>query len=87
MAHLTNIKAQGRRYFYVTKYVGKQEFTTKTCKHIYSLGNARIALERLTLWILDNNFIPKELIEIGISIDDIKNWKERVENIIKRYSL
>ncbi|EOO91744.1 hypothetical protein IGQ_06017, partial [Bacillus cereus IS195] len=39
------------------------------------------------LWILDNNFIPKELIEIGISIDDIKNWKERVENIIKRYSL
>ncbi|MGM2776452.1 hypothetical protein [Bacillus cereus group sp. Bce015] len=54
---------------------------------MYSLGNARIALERLTLWILDNSFIPEEVIELGISIDDIEKWREKVENIIKRYAL
>ncbi|MFJ6291604.1 hypothetical protein ACIQHT_32740, partial [Bacillus thuringiensis] len=59
----------------------------KQSERIYSIGNERITLERLTLWILDNSFIPSELIKIGISIDDIENWREKVENTIKRYSL
>jgi hypothetical protein len=87
LAYLTNAKSQGKRYFYIAKYIGKQDFTTKKSKHMYSLGNARIALERLTLWILDNSFIPEEVIELGISIDDIEKWREKVENIIKRYAL
>ncbi|MEC0304803.1 hypothetical protein, partial [Terribacillus saccharophilus] len=62
-------------------------YTCKQSERIYSIGNERITLERLTLWILDNSFIPNELIKIGISIDDIENWREKVENTIKRYSL
>ncbi|KAA0790184.1 hypothetical protein [Bacillus sp. BB56-3] len=87
MAFLTNYKANGKRYFYVEKYVGKKPYTCKQSQRIYSIGNERITLERLTLWILDNSFIPNELIKIGISIDDIENWREKVENTIKRYSL
>ena len=33
------------------------------------------------MWLLDNNRIPKELIEIGVSINDVKYWYEKVENI------
>lgn len=31
------------------------------------------------MWLLDNNRIPKELIEIGVSINDVKYWYEKVE--------
>ncbi|MED2555877.1 hypothetical protein P4218_08140 [Bacillus thuringiensis] len=79
MAFLTNYKANGKRYFYVEKYVGKKPYTCKQSERIYSIGNERITL--------DNSFIPNELIKIGISINDIENWREKVENTIKRYSL
>ncbi len=62
----------------------KKPYTCKQSERIYSIGNERITLERLTLWILDNSFIPSELIKIGISIDDIENWREKVENTIKK---
>ena len=51
-------------------------YTCKQSERIYSIGNERITLERLTLWILDNSFIPSELIKIGISIDDIETGEK-----------
>ncbi|PFJ18283.1 hypothetical protein COD67_12985 [Bacillus cereus] len=87
MAFLTNFKAKGRRYFYIEKYVGGKPLDCRQSERVYSIGNERIALERLSLWILDNSFIPKEVIDLGISIDDIENWREKVENTIKRYYL
>lgn len=82
MAYLINTKAQGKKYFYVAQYVGEQDFTEKKYKHIYAIGNETLAFERLSLWLLDNSFIPKELIEVGIQISDIEDWKERVKNTI-----
>ncbi|KAB2397741.1 MULTISPECIES: hypothetical protein [Bacillus cereus group] len=79
MAYLISKKSSGKRYFYIAQYTGKQPYSSTKYKNIYPIGNQKIALERLTLWILDNSFIPNELIEIGTSLDDIKNWKERVE--------
>lgn len=87
MAFLTNFKAKNRRYFYIEKYVGGKPLDCRQSERVYSIGNERIALERLSLWILDNSFIPKEVIDLGISIDDIEKWREKVENTIKRYSL
>ncbi|KAB2397742.1 MULTISPECIES: hypothetical protein [Bacillus cereus group] len=87
MAFLTNFKAKGRRYFYIEKYVGGKPIDCRQSERVYSIGNERIALERLSLWILDNSFIPNEVIKLGISIDDIENWREKVENTIKKYSL
>lgn len=87
MAFLTNFKAKGKRYFYIEKYVGGKPIDCRQSERVYSIGNERIALERLSLWILDNSFIPNEVIKLGISIDDIENWREKVENTIKKYSL
>ncbi|HDR6822698.1 TPA: hypothetical protein QCV77_006348 [Bacillus thuringiensis] len=87
MAFLTNCKAQGRRYFYIEKYVGGKPIDCRQSERVYSIGNERIAFERLNLWVLNNSFIPEEVIELGISIDDIEKWKEKVENTIKRYAL
>ncbi|HFK1786755.1 TPA: hypothetical protein ACGXP4_006057 [Bacillus cereus] len=87
MAFLTNNKAQGRRYFYIEKYIGGKPIDCRQSERVYSIGNQRIAFERLSLWILDNSYIPNEVIELGVSIDDIKKWREKVKNIIKKHSL
>lgn len=87
MAFLTNNKAQGKRYFYIEKYIGGKPIDCRQSERVYSIGNQRIAFERLSLWILDNSYIPNEVIELGVSIDDIKKWREKVKNIIKKYSL
>ncbi|MDA2113710.1 hypothetical protein PDN13_32435, partial [Bacillus cereus] len=52
--------------------------TKSQYERFYSFGNENVALERLSLWMLDNSFIPKELIELGISKKDLIKWKERV---------
>ncbi|MGG1152283.1 hypothetical protein [Bacillus wiedmannii] len=87
MAYLISTKSQGKRYFYLAQYTGKRPYTKKKYIHIYNFGNENRAFERMSLWLMDNNFIPNELIKIGISIDDIENWRKKVENTIKRYSL
>ncbi|MDA2526367.1 hypothetical protein [Bacillus cereus group sp. BfR-BA-01319] len=87
MAYLTSRTAGGKRYFYLSEHISKTEFATCREKILYRFGNAQIALERLSLWILDNSFTPKELIELGITIDDIKNWKEKIEKHMKGASL
>ncbi|ETE88990.1 TPA: hypothetical protein QCV86_005368 [Bacillus thuringiensis] len=71
-------KSQGKRYFYLTRYIGKQTNTKSQYERFYSFGNENVALERLSLWMLDNSFIPKELVELGISRKDLIKWKERV---------
>lgn len=40
----------------------------------------------MSLWLMDNNFIPKEIIELGIQISDIENWRERVKQTTNVYS-
>lgn len=86
LAYLTSTKSQGKRYFYLAQYTGKRPYTKNKHIHIYNFGNENIALERMTLWLMDNKFIPKELIELGIQISDIENWLERVKNTIDFYS-
>ncbi|MEC3596994.1 hypothetical protein P4159_29620 [Bacillus thuringiensis] len=87
MAFLTNNKAQGKRYFYIEKYVGGKPIDCRQSERVYSIGNQRIAFERLNLWVIDNRFIPKEVIDLGITMNDIETWREKVENIIERYDL
>lgn len=88
LAYLTSKKVNGKRYFYVAKYTGKQLYYSSTYKYryIFSFGNQQVAFERLTLWLLDNRFIPEELIEMGISIDELKHWHERIEQTINQCS-
>ncbi|WP_436867067.1 hypothetical protein [Bacillus fungorum] len=87
MALLTNYKAQGKRYFYIEKYVGGKPIDCRQYERVYSIGNERITFERLNLWVIDNRFIPEEVIELGITIDEIEKWRRKIENTIKRYAL
>ncbi|PEC10162.1 hypothetical protein COC65_13155 [Bacillus thuringiensis] len=88
MAYLTMKKVKGNIYFYVAQYIGTQKYYSKKSKYkyIYSIGNQKIALERIAMWILDNNRIPKELIEIGVSINDVKYWYEKAQKTLQNYS-
>ncbi|MDA2554656.1 hypothetical protein [Bacillus bombysepticus] len=40
-------------------------------------------MERLFLWMLDNRFIPTELIDLGISKEDVIKWKNKVLEAIQ----
>lgn len=84
--YLTSTKANGRRYFYLAKYTGKKEHTVKKYENVYKFGNEKIALDRFSLWILDNSFIPDELLSLGVSIEDVKKWKDRVVEFIREAS-
>ncbi|MED2717182.1 hypothetical protein P4159_29625 [Bacillus thuringiensis] len=89
MAYIISKKVKGNIYFYVAQYVGTQPYYSKQYKYkcIYAIGNQKIALERIAMWLLDNNRIPKELLEIGVSINDVKYWYEKVEKTLQNYSL
>ncbi|HDR8066622.1 TPA: hypothetical protein QCY66_005669 [Bacillus cereus] len=86
MAYLTSKTAGGKRYFYLAQYTGKEKYTACKYKYLYSFGNERIALERLSLWALDRTFIPEELKELGISLEDVKKFRERVVELVKKVS-
>lgn len=86
VAYLNSTKAAGNRYFYLSIYTGKKEHTCKKYENIYSFGNQNVALERLSLWLLDNNFIPKELIDLGISGEDVIKWRSKVLEMVQKVS-
>ncbi|MDR4248581.1 hypothetical protein FO601_38995, partial [Bacillus thuringiensis] len=47
----------------------------------------KLALERISMWLLDNNRIQKKLLELGVSLNDVKYWYEYVEKTLQNYSL
>jgi len=86
LAYLISKTAGGKRYFYLAQYSSKEKYTTCKYKLLYSFGNERIALERLSLWALDRTFIPEELKELGISLEDVKKFREKVVGLVKKVS-
>jgi hypothetical protein len=86
VAYLNSTKAAGNRYFYLSRYTGKKEHTCKKYENIYSFGNQNVALERLSLWLLDKTFIPKELLDLGISDEDVIRWRGKVLEMVQRVS-
>lgn len=84
--YLTSTTANGRRYFYLARYTGKKAHTVKKYENFYKFGNEQVTLDRFSLWILDNDLIPKELLILGISIEDVKKWKEKVVEFKKKAS-
>ncbi|EJP82054.1 hypothetical protein ACUN18_28840 [Bacillus cereus group sp. Bce030] len=88
MAYLTAKKVKGNIYFYVAQYVGTQQYYSNKhkYKYIYPIGNQKIVLERIAMWLLDNNRIPKELLEIGVSINDVEYWHEKAQKTLQNYS-
>jgi len=86
VAYLNSTKAAGNRYFYLSRYIGKKEHTCKKYENFYSFGNQNVALERLSLWLLDKDFMPKELVDLGISHEDISRWRSKVLEMVQKVS-
>lgn len=61
MAYLDIVKSNGKMYVYISKYVGKQEYSMKKEARIARLGRAEQALMTLKVWQIDAKKIPKEI--------------------------
>jgi len=78
MAYLDMVKSNGKVYVYISKYVGKQEFSMKKEARIARLGRAEQALMTLKIWQIDARRIPPE-IEKEFH-NRIPEWIQQVRN-------
>lgn len=84
MAYLEFSKADGRTYVYISKYVGKQEFTSKVEERILALGRADNALIKLIDWRNNEDLMPI-VIEENLQ-DKLNEWIPRVAMRLSNYS-
>lgn len=80
MAYLTQVRAGGRQYIYLTEYCGNQPFTSKTEINIFSFGSTSLAILKMKRWIwkFETEF-PQELRDLGFSKEDLKAWLKQLE--------
>lgn len=71
-------KARGNHYFYVKKYVPIEKMKNRLT--LYSLGKIENAIIELERWQHDINNVPTEILEEGITKDEIKKWRIRLIN-------
>jgi hypothetical protein len=85
MAYLSQVKAGGKQYIYLTEYCGKQDFTSKMERHVYGFGNSRLALLKMRRWArqFETEF-PKELLTKGYSKNDLEEWIKTMERGITK---
>lgn len=74
MGYLSQVKAGGKQYIYLTEYCGHQEFTTKIEKHIFSFGSPTIAISKMHRWQKDFSEFPSELLGKGYGLNDLESW-------------
>ncbi|MGG5253537.1 hypothetical protein ACQYAD_08580 [Neobacillus sp. SM06] len=85
MGYLSQVRAGGKQYIYLTEYCGNQAFSTKTEKHIFSFGSSDVALVKMKRW--DRKFdkeFPNQLKEAGYSQVDLKEWIKTLETGITK---
>ncbi|WP_413356693.1 hypothetical protein AA0X71_18020 [Robertmurraya sp. 2P01SA] len=85
MGYLSQVRAGGKQYIYLTEYCGNQEFSTKKEIHVFSFGNSRIAILKMKRWLnMFEKEFPHELIKLGYTEDDLKNWIKTLESGITK---
>lgn len=85
MAYLSQVKAGGKQYIYLTEYCGNQEFGKKFEKHVFGFGNHKVALKRMKNWL--NRFetdFPNYLRNLGYTKMDLENWIKTIETGITK---
>lgn len=80
MGYLSQVRAGGKQYIYLTEYCGTQEYSSKREQHVFSLGNSQRALLLMKRWSrkFDSEF-PAELKEKGYTLDDVFEWINTME--------
>ena len=80
MAYLSQVKANGHQYIYLTEYCGNNEYSEKLERHIFAFGNGKSVLMKMYSWLKDfENSFPEELKELGYGREDLKSWIKTLE--------
>lgn len=80
MAYLSQVKANGYQYIYLTEYCGNNDYSMKLERHIYAFGNAKVVLEKMYGWLKDfENSFPVELKVLGYGREDLIGWIKTLE--------
>lgn len=74
---LSRVKAKGKYYYYIYIYDNQSESMKKI---IYRLGEHSKAVELVKRWTSKNN-IPIELLNMGLQIQQVENWKKKIEEV------
>lgn len=85
MAYLSQVKAGGKQYIYLTEYCGNQAFSSKLEKHIFGFGNSGMALLKMKGWLrrFETDF-PEDLKKLGYTRIDLENWIKTIETGITK---
>lgn len=73
MAYLSKVKSNGNTYVYLAEYIGKQQYSRRRERHIYSFGRLDVALRNLEIWKAVPSMFPKELSALGYGIRNVEN--------------
>lgn len=80
MGYLSQVKSKGRRYIYLSEYVGGRKYTNSTDMHVYGFGEKNKALEKMKVWEKEYPYkFPRELLERGYGRHDLKQWINTLE--------
>ena len=71
-------KAKGEFYHYIFMYDKTSEQGIKT---VYSLGKKEKAIDQLTSWRYSTKDIPRELMNLGLQIERIDQWRKKLEGL------
>lgn len=82
MAYLSQVVAKGRRYIYLTEYIGGKH--NKTDIHVYGFGERSKALAAMQEWQRDFKRFPRELVAMGYGLRDLSEWIETLETGISK---
>lgn len=72
---MTRSKSKGRYYYYFYVYDCSSE---RGMRPVFSLGNSEKALDKLSNW-QEQNYLPIELIDLGIRQEQIGKWLNEIE--------
>ncbi|OIJ07638.1 hypothetical protein BKP35_18300 [Anaerobacillus arseniciselenatis] len=80
MGFLSQVKAKGKQYIYLSEYIGSSNFSGSTEINVYGFGPKEEALKRMKRW--EENFayeFPKELLNRGYGRHDLRHWIKTLE--------
>lgn len=78
MMFISRKKAKGEFYHYVFMY---DKTSYSGIKTVYSLGKKEKALNQLNTWGESTNKIPVELINLGLKLESLDQWRKKLEDL------
>ena len=69
-------KAKGEFYHYVFMY---DKTSYSGIKTVYRLGKKEEAINQLSAWGESANKIPVELLDLGLKLESLEQWRKKME--------